>query len=83
LRAASPQDDLIGVHGDIAEVLGRLGEVVFEPRVAGIGVVVSVLSPLLPLLLVVGLINGLILSATVWALGYMTQVPSHLSLTPG
>jgi hypothetical protein len=22
-------------------------------------------------------------SATVWALGYMTQVPSHLSLTPG
>jgi hypothetical protein len=23
------------------------------------------------------------LSATVWALGYMTQVPSHLSLTPG
>jgi hypothetical protein len=25
----------------------------------------------------------LIVSATVWALGYMTQVPSHLSLTPG
>jgi hypothetical protein len=24
-----------------------------------------------------------LLSATVWALGYMTQVPFHLSLTPG
>jgi hypothetical protein len=23
------------------------------------------------------------MSATVWVLGYMTQIPSHLSLTPG
>jgi eukaryotic translation initiation factor 2C len=27
--------------------------------------------------------GGQEVSATVWALGYMTQVPSHLSLTPG